>query len=92
MALALQDQQIRSTLHEDLKASRIAEGKLHLQSYLARGGATLLARMDRSDQLPAGAIGEILSAIGSIELYMPVPSHREAWDGGQNLIVASQVD
>lgn len=92
VALALQDQGLRSRIKNDLHASRFTkEHKLQFASYAKGNGGVLIAKL-------AKAVGksdaEVLATLGkaqNVEFYMPVAAHRESWKGDDDLIVATQL-
>ena len=89
LARALADPEVRATYHRALSASRVREGKLHLQHLLSVPGSPALRGLARANRL---AEAEVLAAAGAaipLELYLPVKAHREAWQGGEDYLVAT---
>jgi hypothetical protein len=88
-ARALGDPAFRAEVKQALDASPFPEGKVYFQRALARDG-------DRGYQVLARADGEALAdvtgdanAVGTLELYLPVPAHRAAWSGDEQVLVAT---
>ena len=89
LARALADPEVRATWHRALAASRVREGKLHLQRLLSVPGSPALRGLARANQLPEAAVLGAARAAIPLELYLPVTSHREAWQGGDDYLVAT---
>ena len=88
-ARALGDPAFRAEVKQALDASPYPEGKVYFQRALARDG-------DRGYQVLARASGEALAdvtrdanGVGTLELYLPVPAHRAAWSGDEQVLVAT---
>ena len=88
-ARALADPAFRAEVKQALDASPYPEGKVYFQRALARDG-------DRGYQVLARASGEALAdvtrdanGVGTLELYLPVPAHRAAWTGDEQVLVAT---
>lgn len=88
-ARALGDPAFRAEVKQALDASPYPEGKVYFQRALARDG-------DRGYQVLARASGEALAdvtgdanVVGALELYLPVPAHRAAWSGDEQVLVAT---
>jgi hypothetical protein len=88
-ARALGDPAFRAEVKQALDASPYPEGKVYFQRALARDG-------DRGYQVLARASGEALAdvtrdanGVGTLELYLPVPTHRAAWSGDEQVLVAT---
>ena len=92
LAQAIADPALRSLLHQELSRSPLKEGKLHLQTFLAGPGAPLREAMALATSRSPGALSQVLSQLGSMELYLPVAEHRQRWAGGDELIIATQWD
>lgn len=94
LALALSDEAIRSGLREDIARLGVTEErKLELNAYLNRSEGTALS--NRIADVMGASTDELrlrVSKLPPLELYMPVPSHRERWEGGDNLLVAVHLD
>lgn len=92
LALALQDPDLRLAVFREMSSSPVKEGKLHVPTYLRAGGTRLLAGMARAAELSEAELLALLDSTRALELYMPVEEHRAAWSGGDDVIVATQMD
>ena len=88
LARALQDDQFRAAVYRELRASTEREGKIHLQRFLAPGSVAWQRLAELNQEAPQD-VGADLDASPSIEVYLPVPAHRESWQGGPNVLVAT---
>jgi hypothetical protein len=89
VALALADPEFRAYVKAQLDASTFREHKLPFQRFLAASsgrGAAALAQ--RAGATPAAMLRAADAAI-PLEFYFPVPAHRAAWAGDENLLVAT---
>ncbi len=89
MALALADPAFRAYVREALDRSPVREHKLHFQRFLRgpdRRAMRALARAGREAESSVDADAGIATAL---ELYLPVPAHRAAWRGGDDILVAT---
>lgn len=91
VALALADPMVRQSVFEALHASQYREHKLHFgtliwQDRIGFGQAVALAR---GQSATVSDVSTTLDGIIDLEFYMPVKEHFAAWEGGNNLIVAS---
>jgi hypothetical protein len=92
IALALADDRFRAQLKQDLERSPVRENKLHFQRYLSashgRAGGDL-ARLSGE----RGSVVEVdARRAPALEVYLPVPAHRAAWTGDDNILVATTGD
>lgn len=92
VAGSLADPAAREALRRAMEASRVKEKKLHLETFLRTAGEPLLASIARTRGVAPEAVFSLLSRLGNLELYLPVPEHRDRWSGGSELIVATQRD
>ncbi|HEU4827677.1 MAG TPA: hypothetical protein VFT04_00645 [Gemmatimonadales bacterium] len=80
-ARALADPAFRTEVHAALAASTHPEGKIHLGRFLraedARAARTI------------GAAPDEVRRADRLEVYLPVPAHRAAWNGGSSLLVGT---
>jgi hypothetical protein len=88
LARALEDPQFRDALYRELRASRLREGKVHLQRFLTPGSIAL-QRMAELNHEALQEVGADLEASAAIEVYLPVPAHRESWQGDADILVAT---
>jgi hypothetical protein len=93
VAVAMDNEPARQRLKRDMKAAPFREHKLQFGKYLrSKDGEKLLQRMVA---LSGGSETDLLATLATIrplELYMPFPKHREAWTGGGDLLVVSQLN
>ncbi|HKC38976.1 MAG TPA: hypothetical protein VKC15_05495, partial [Gemmatimonadales bacterium] len=83
-AKALQDPDFRAYVKAQLDASPFREHKLQFQTFLGANGARALL------YLGEGVEQEAKAAI-ALEIYLPVPAHRAAWTGDENVLVATGI-
>jgi hypothetical protein len=89
LARALADPGFRAYLKGELDRSPFVEHKLQLQSFLHASGARALKEVARLSAASESAVEtEVRDAI-PLEIYFPVPAHRAAWSGGEDVLVAS---
>ncbi len=89
LALALHDPEFRAAVFRGLQASRVREGKVHLQRYLGEGGGRARRRLAELAGEPEGSVAGDLDQSPPIEIYLPVPAHRRGWRGDAGLLVAT---
>ena len=92
IALALRDEQFRAQLKRDLDRSPVREGKIHFQHYLAASQARATIALAQASGETGGAVSVDAARAPALELYLPVPAHRAAWTGDQNVLVATIAD
>ncbi|MDY7232003.1 hypothetical protein [Hyalangium rubrum] len=90
LAQSLRDPSLRALIHQEMARSDVKEGKLHLQNFLRGAGASLMRGMALATRGSEQDLSRLLHQLGPAELYMPVAAHRERWDGGPGLIIATQ--
>jgi hypothetical protein len=83
-AKALRNPAFRAYLKAQLDASPFPEHKLQFQAFLGAGGGRALRYLE------AGVEQEAQAAI-PLEIYLPVPAHRAAWSGDENVLVATAI-
>lgn len=89
LARALADPAFRSQVKTELDRSPYAEHKLQLQSFLRGSNRRVLREVARLNGEPDSTVEADATAAIPLEIYLPVPSHRAAWAGGANVLVAS---
>lgn len=88
-ARALRRADFRAEVAQAIRQSPFREGKVHYQRYLqAEGGRRLRLVAAESGESATDVEAEAGRA-GVLELYFPVPGHRERWTGDTNLLVAT---
>lgn len=89
LAVALADEGLRHEFATRFAASQAPEGKLQFQALARAEGDRLLMQLATRG---GGSLGELLqdlNAARDLEVYLPVPSHREAWQGSADFLVAT---
>jgi len=90
-AQALRNPVFRAYLKAQLDASPYAEHKLQFQSFLdANGGRARRHLAEASGRTEADVAREAGATI-ALEVYLPVPAHRGAWTGDENILVATAI-
>ena len=92
VALALADPEFRAYVRRSLKASPYVERKLPFSRFLSAEGSRAGAALARADGTTPAAVTADLTVAGGLEFYFPVPAHRTAWQGGEDLLVATEVE
>lgn len=85
LARALGNPAFRAYVKAQLDASPFREHKLQFQTFLGANGARALRYLE------ADADQEANAAI-ALEIYFPVPAHRAAWAGDENVLVATAIN
>ena len=91
LALALGSDAFRAELRQQLDLSPLREHKLPAAEFLA-ASRPVLAQAALVSAADPGAITSLAGSTIPAELYFPVPGHREAWDGGTHVLVATAMD
>jgi len=89
LAVALADPTTRREVVDRLAASTAPEGKLQFQALMRTDGSRLLARLAASGSTSVTELLADLDAARGLELYLPVQSHRDAWDGDTDFLVGT---
>jgi hypothetical protein len=90
-AKALRNPAFRAYLKAQLDASPFREHKLQFQTFLGAGGGRALRHIaEENGETAADVEGEARAAI-ALEVYLPVPAHRAAWTGDENILVATGI-
>lgn len=92
LAVALANPARREALAARLREAAGTERKVHFQVLLGgeRGGWHLaLASASRGG---AEALAAELGGVGALEVYLPVPEHRDRWGGSPDLLVATAIE
>jgi len=83
-AKALKNPAFRAYVKAQLDASPFREHKLQFQTFLGANGRRALRYFEQgAEQDAQGAI--------PLEIYFPVPAHRAAWTGDENVLVATGI-
>ena len=83
-AKALRNAAFRAYVKAQMDASPFPEHKLQFQSFLGASGGRALRYLE------AGVDQDAKAAI-PLETYIPVPAHRAAWAGDENVLVATAI-
>ena len=89
LARALTDPAFRSYLKSQLDHSPFPEHKLQLQKLLRQSDRQVLKEVARIGGSSEAELDKDLEEAIPLEIYFPVAQHRDQWDGGPNLLVAS---
>ena len=84
LAKALRNPAFRAYVKAQLDASPFREHKLQFQTFLGASGGRALRYLEE------GVEQEAKAAI-PLEIYFPVPAHRAAWTGDENVLVATAI-
>lgn len=88
LSIVLADDNRRAELYESLRKSPFREGKVHLRTVLSTEWSDMLGDIARVSRESVSQLLMGLDSVIDLEVYLPVPEHRRAWQGGRNLIVA----
>jgi hypothetical protein len=88
-ALALRDRDFRLAVFDALAASRVREGKVHLQQFLMLEHGKQRHRLAGLAEQAEAVLAADLDQSAPIEIYLPVPAHRGTWRGDDDLLVAT---
>jgi hypothetical protein len=89
LALALAAPAFRVYVKQELDRSPVVEHKLHFQRWLASSDHRPLDALARAAREPETAVDADARTAPALELYLPVPAHRAAWVGGEDILVAT---
>jgi len=85
----LRNAAFRAYLKAQLDASPYREHKLQFQTFLAANSGHALRQIASENGLSEESIAAQAKAAIEIEVYLPVPAHRAAWTGDENILVAT---
>jgi hypothetical protein len=88
-AKALGNAEFRAYLKSQLDGSPFPEHKLQLQMFLSASGGRALQALATQNGLPEDDVDREAAAAIPLEIYLPVPEHREEWSGDENVLVAT---
>lgn len=88
-ARALRDPSFRADVKAALDRSTYREGKVHFQRYLKANGGRGLRVLAGADGEAEADVEADANRTGTLEMYLPVPAHRAAWTGDENVLVAT---
>ena len=81
VALALRDSAFRAYVKTELDGSPFAEHKVQFQRFLRADGGRALGALAAAAGESPDAVAADAAAASSLEMYLPVPAHRAAWNG-----------
>lgn len=88
-ARSLQNPAFRAYVKAQLDASPVRENKLQFQAFLEAGDGRGLRTLAAENGLTRMAVAAEAGAAIPLEIYLPVPAHRDAWSGDQRVLVAT---
>ena len=91
MALALGDPAFRAHVKQQLDRSPFREHKLPFQRFLVADGGRGAAALARGTGVATTDLTRDANRAMPLEMYLPVPEHRRAWKGGDDILVATAV-
>jgi hypothetical protein len=91
MALALGDPAFRAHVKQQLDRSPFREHKLPFQPFLAADGGRGAVALARGTGVATADLTREANRAIPLEMYLPVPEHRRAWKGGDDIFVATAV-
>ncbi len=90
-AMALNRPAIRQMVAAQLTASPHPEGKVHFQWLVGAEAGTLRWAMAGGTRDALIEIDRDLAYSLTLELYLPVPTHRDQWEGDLDILVATAI-
>lgn len=88
-ARSLQNPAFRAYVKAQLDASPVRENKLQFQAFLEAGDGRGLRTLAAENGLTRMAVAAEAGAAIPLEIYLPVPAHRDAWSGDERVLVAT---
>ena len=89
VAKGLKNPAFRAYLKAQLDASPYREHKLQFETFLAANQGRALREIAGENGTSKEALADQAKAAIALEVYMPVPAHRAAWNGDENILVAT---
>jgi hypothetical protein len=90
VALALADPAFRAAMKAEFDRSPVIEHKLHFQRWLEGSKRRALKALAKAGRESEAAVDADVRSAAALEMYIPVPAHRAAWTGGENVLVATE--
>lgn len=90
LALALADADFRASVKSNLDRSPFREHKLHFQRFLGADGRAAQRAVARLTREAESAVQTDASRSVPLEMYFPVPEHRQRWTGASDILVATE--
>ncbi|HTK55702.1 MAG TPA: hypothetical protein VL295_02680 [Gemmatimonadales bacterium] len=91
VAKAMRDPEFRAWVRSSLEGSPFREHKLPFARTLGQQGGRGLHALATADSTDDGSVQRDLETADRLEFYFPVPAHRAAWTGDENILVATEV-
>ena len=91
VAKAMRDPEFRAWVRSSLDGSPFREHKLPFARTLGQQGGRGLHALAVADSTDDGSVRRDLETADRLEFYFPVPAHRAAWTGDENILVATEV-
>src|SRR5712692_1714543 len=88
-AKGLKNAAFRAYLKAQLNASPYREHKLQFETFLAANGSRGLREVAAENATTKDAVESQVKAAIALEVYFPVPAHRAAWTGDEQVLVAT---
>jgi hypothetical protein len=88
-AHSLRDAAFRAYVKAQLDASPYREHKLQFQTFLGADDGRGLRALAAGNGLSESDVAAEVAAAIPLEIYLPVPAHRDIWSGDQRLLVAT---
>ncbi len=88
-ARALQNPAFRAYVKAQLDASPFREHKLQFQQFLGAAGGRAVRTLAQENGLAESDVAREANTAIALEVYLPVPAHRAAWTGDENVLVAT---
>ncbi|MEO6066894.1 MAG: hypothetical protein ABIQ41_02790 [Gemmatimonadales bacterium] len=92
VAKAMRSPEFRAWVRSSLDGSQFREHKLPFARTLGQKGGRGVRALAEADSSDEGTVQRDLEAADGLEFYFPVPAHRAAWTGGEDILVATEVN
>jgi len=92
VALALSDPGFRAYVKDAFDHSPVAEHKLQFQRWLQAVDRRALKALAKATRETETTVDEDARMAPALEFYIPVPAHRSAWKGGEDILVATALE
>src|SRR6266571_8390500 len=89
VAKGLKNPAFRAYLKAQLDASPYREHKLQFETFLAANEGRALREIAAENGTTKDTLATQAKAAIALEVYFPVPDHRAAWAGDENVLVAT---
>src|SRR6266576_5432736 len=89
VAKGLKRPALRAYLKAQLDASPAREHKLQFETFLAANEGRAFREIAGENGTTKEALATEAKAAIALEVYLPVPAHRAAWSGDENILVAT---